>query len=105
MFINEELVGKIVTIKFNSGIEVVAQLLAIDDDHNTLNLSEPRIVVINGEELALIPYLFTGPASSVTVPRDSVMTIVESHKRSAEDYEKIVEVVDTYQEPITTEDK
>jgi hypothetical protein len=97
MYNIDELVGEIVTIKFTSGIEVVTQLTAHDEDYNLLHLSEPRIVVINGEDLALIPYLFTGPASEVTVPVNTVMTIVKSHERSAEDYQNIVNVTDEYQ--------
>ena len=98
MYNIEELIGEIVTIKFTSGIEVVAQLLSHDEDHNILHLSEPRIVVINGDDLALIPYLFTGPATAVTIPVNTVMSVVKSHQRSAEDYEKIVAVVDEYQQ-------
>lgn len=98
MYNIDELIGEIVTIKFTSGIEVVTQLLSHDEDHSILHLSEPRIVVINGDDLALIPYLFTGPATAVTIPVNTVMSIVKSHQRSAEDYEKIVAVVDEYQQ-------
>jgi len=98
MYNLEDLTGKIVTIKFVAGIEVVAQLAAHDEDNNVLELLEPRIVVINGEELALIPYLFTGPASMISVPTSQVMSIVETHERSAKDYENIINVADNYQE-------
>lgn len=98
MYDLEALTGEIITIKNTSGIEIVAQLLAHDEDNNVLELSEPRIVVINGEELALIPYLFTGPASMVSIPVSQVMSIVKAHERSAKDYEEIIAVKDTYQE-------
>lgn len=91
MYNLEDLVGKIVTIKFISGIEVMAQLLANDEENNLLQLSEPRIVVINGEEIALIPYLFTGSSESISVPMSAVLSVVESLEKSAVDYEKIVE--------------
>lgn len=90
MYDIEELVSKIVTIKLTSGIEIVTQLLGVDNDNNYLQLSDPRIVVINGEDLALIPYLFTGPTDSVTIPISTLLSIVESHKQSADDYQRII---------------
>lgn len=91
MYNIEDLVSKIVTIKLTSGIELIAQLLGVDNDNNYLQLSNPRIVVINGEELALIPYLFTGPAESITIPTINLLSIVESHTESSKDYERIIE--------------
>jgi hypothetical protein len=104
MYDLEALTGEIITIKNISGIEIVAQLLAYDEDNDVLELSEPRIVVINGEELALIPYLFTGPASIVSIPTSQIMSLVKSHERSAEDYQKIIDVVDEYQEATSTDE-
>ncbi len=98
MYDLEKLTGEIITLKNISGIEIIAQLMAHDEDHEVLELSDPRIVVINGEELALIPYLFTGPATSVTIPISQIMSIVKAHDRSAEDYNKIIQVADDYQE-------
>jgi len=100
MYDLDKLTGEIITLKNISGIEIIAQLMAHDEDNNVLELSEPRIVVINGEDLALIPYLFTGPASSVTIPTSQIMSLVKAHERSTEDYNKIVEVVDEYQEEV-----
>ena len=90
MDIFEELVGKTVTIKFTSGIEVIAQLLSEDEDNHLLYLGEPRIVIINGEDIALIPYLFTAPSATVSVPTSTVLSIVETFESSTKDYHKIV---------------
>ena len=58
MYDLENLTGDIVTMKLTNGIELLAQLLGTDEDNNYFTLGEPRIVVINGADLALIPYVY-----------------------------------------------
>ncbi len=62
MYNLDQLSGEVITLKLTSGIEVLAQMLSVDEDNNFLTLGEPKIVVINGPDLALIPYICTGPA-------------------------------------------
>ena len=67
MYNLEDDLGKVKSIKLSNGVEVIASLLSITDDY--LNLGEPRVVVINDDELALIPYIFTGSSEEVVVGR------------------------------------
>jgi len=98
MYNIDDFIGKIATLKLVNGIELVCQVLAHDNENKILNIGNPRVVVINGEELALIPYSFTGLAEEVCIPMSSVQTILETYKESADDYEKLVN-------PSTTADK
>lgn len=90
MYNLDHLVGKVVTIKFNNGIEIISLLTAYMDDIKYVTLQEPRTVVAAEKELALIPYLFTSSSKEVIIPQASIQTIVKSLPESAKSYEEIV---------------
>ncbi len=89
MYNIEDDLGKVKSIKLSNGVEVIATLLSVTDDN--LNLGEPRVVVINDDELALIPYIFTGSSEEVVVSRSEVQTVVDTLEQSAKDYQDIIE--------------
>lgn len=93
MYNLEELSGEVITLKLTSGIEVLAQLLSVDEDNNFLTLGEPKIVVINGPDLALIPYIFTGPTEEVTMPLSAILSVCKATDASKQDYEALNEEV------------
>jgi len=91
MYNLDELLGEVVTIKFNNGIEIVALLGHINEDDNIVTLANPRVVVINGDQgLALIPYAFTADTSSVFVPMTSIQAMLKTVNESVEDYNDVV---------------
>ena len=93
MYNLDELSGEVITLKLTSGIEVLAQMLSVDEDNNFLTLGEPKIVVINGPDLALIPYIFTGPTEEVTMPLSAILSVCKATNASKQDYEALNEEV------------
>lgn len=89
MYNLEELSGEVVTLKLTSGIEILSQLLGVDDDNKLLTLGIPKIVVINGPDLALIPYIFTGPTDEVTMPLSAILSVCKASNDSKADYEAL----------------
>jgi hypothetical protein len=89
MYNLEELSGEVVTLKLTSGIEILSQLLGVDDDNKLLTLGIPKIVVINGPDLALIPYIFTGPTDEVTMPLSAILSVCKASDESKADYEAL----------------
>jgi hypothetical protein len=89
MYNLEELSGEVVTLKLTSGIEILSQLLGVDDDNKLLTLGLPKIVVINGPDLALIPYIFTGPTDEVTMPLSAILSVCKASDDSKADYEAL----------------
>ena len=99
MYNLDQLSGEVITLKLTSGIEVLAQMLSVDEDNNFLTLGEPKIVVINGPDLALIPYIFTGPTEEVTMPLSSILSVCKATDASQQDYEALNdEVANTVEE-------
>jgi hypothetical protein len=82
--------GKVVTVKFTNGIELIARVVGVSDNTSTIYLNKPRVVVVKENELALVPYLFTGADSEVPIASSSIQTLVDTLESSAVEYENIV---------------
>ena len=89
MYNLEDLAGEVVTLKLISGIEVLAQLYGVDKDEGLFTVGEPKIVVINGADLALIPYIFTGSTEEVTMPLSAILSVCKASDESKADYEAL----------------
>ena len=90
MYNLKSLITKVVTIKFNNGMEIIAKFLGMNDEGTILTLGNPKVIVISEKDLAIIPYMYTGDTKEVYVRLDSVQTIVKSVDKSAADYEDLV---------------
>jgi len=88
MYNAKELVGKVVTVKLTSGVEVIGFLLALNEKSNMLNLKNPNTVVIYDDEIAVIPFMYTGTTQEVIMSLDQVLTVVKSNEKSETDYLK-----------------
>tara|TARA_B100000161_G_scaffold258258_1_gene223017 strand:- start:260 stop:550 length:291 start_codon:yes stop_codon:yes gene_type:complete len=91
MYNAKELVGKVVTVKLTSGVEVIGFLLALNEKSNMLNLKNPNTVVIYDDEIAVIPFMYTGTTEEVIMSLDQVLTVVKSNEKSETDYLKLHE--------------
>ena len=91
MYNAKELVGKVVTVKLTSGVEVIGFLLALNEKSNMLNLKNPNTVVIYDDEIAEIPFMYTGTTQEVIMSLDQVLTVVKSNEKSETDYLKLHE--------------
>ena len=91
MYNAKELVGKVVTVKLTSGVEVIGFLLALNEKSNMLNLKNPNTVVIYDDEIAVIPFMYTGTTQEVIMSLDQVLTVVKSNEKSENDYLKLHE--------------
>ncbi len=91
MYNAKELVGKVVTIKLTSGVEIIGLLLALNEKNNMLNLKDPNTVVIFEDEVAVIPFMYTGSTDEVIMSLDQVLTVVRTNEKSESDYLKLHE--------------
>lgn len=91
MYNTEALIGKIVTIKLVTGVELMAKLMSFVKADNIIFLEEPRTVIIMDNQIAVVPYQYTGPSIEVAMSTDNILSIVESLENSANDYLKLIE--------------
>jgi hypothetical protein len=91
MYYLEEMTGQVVTAKTTNGLEMIASLLAYDDENNMITFGQPRVIVVNSEgELALIPYAYTAPTEIMMVHESHVVTVLKTGETSEADYLRIV---------------
>jgi len=93
----KELLGKVVTIKTLTGLEMIGTLISTNDDNNLIVLTNPRMVVLSNtgdnenNSIAVVPFTFTSITDQISFTTDKVLSVSETIKESAEDYLKIVE--------------
>jgi len=85
-----ELVSKVVTLRGISGEEIIGTLLGLDEESNVYVLNQPRLVVINNNEVSLIPYLLTCDVESVPFNGDSIVTMLETSGTISREYQTMV---------------
>tara|TARA_B100000927_G_scaffold161121_1_gene129848 strand:- start:47 stop:340 length:294 start_codon:yes stop_codon:yes gene_type:complete len=90
MYEFKELVGKTVTVKTISGIEIIAKLVAYDEESFNISLANPRLVVLAEEEVAVVPYTFTSKSEQLHLLREQFFSIDLSLENSSSDYDRLV---------------
>lgn len=97
MYNIEELVGKVVTIK-TSNAEYVALLNGVDEELTTLTLENPQLVMIQGGDVLLMPFVLTAEPQQVFMSTNDVLAVMESLEATAKDYLEISEEVEEVEE-------
>lgn len=71
-------VGKVYTLKFNSGEEVVAKMTA-EGVGNFIEVSEPVSIAPGPQGMGLVPSMFTAdPSQSVTINTNNIAMYAET---------------------------
>lgn len=76
--------GDVVSIKLINGDEIIARLEA--DDHNGITVDRPLALTMSGQGLGMIPWIFLGDKSTVTLKREHIFVMVPSKKDAADQY-------------------
>ena len=76
--------GDVVSIKLINGDEIIARFEKEDSD--TITISRPMALTMNGQGLGMIPWVFLGKDSSITVNKSNTFFVVESKGEAANQY-------------------
>lgn len=72
--------GDVVTVKLNSGEELIAKL--IDEDANYYTLSKPMVILMTQQGPSLAPYIFTiGNDRLVKLSKSSTTTLIQETEK------------------------
>ena len=83
-------IGKVVTIRSITGEEYIGKLKTIDDIHNTITVLNPRAVMINEDQVVLLPFVLTAKAETVMLPMENIFSVLLTLAETSKDYEKLV---------------
>lgn len=90
MYYAQGFVGKTVTLRTNTGEEIIAELLGLDTDNQLLTVQNPRVVALNENQVVLLPYVLTAQTLSVTIDAGSLISILETAEGTAKEYQNMV---------------
>lgn len=91
MYYLDSFIGKVVTLKTQKGEEFICKLIGFNDDKSVLTVSNPKIVIIAGESVALVPFALTADSATVFLQSSQLLTVMETITSSAEDYLSMIE--------------
>ncbi len=86
-----DLLGKVVTLKTSKGDEIIARLIGVDEETNTLTLEYPKIVVVAGDTVVLAPFALTAKADLIISEAKQYLAIMESLESTVKDYNDLIE--------------
>lgn len=86
MYNTKDLIGKVITVKLLSGLEIISKLIGYDDKKGILTIDNPKIIVVAEGEVATMPFTFTGNSVMTFIRESDCLAIFESAEASAEDY-------------------
>lgn len=78
--------GSIVTVKLNSGEELVARFESEDDDY--LNISKVRTVAHGQQGLGIIPWMMTSQTATISINKSTVVAYTPTDEEIAKSYQE-----------------
>ncbi len=78
--------GSIVTVKLNSGEELVARFESEDDD--SLNISKVRTVAHGQQGLGIIPWMMTSQTATISINKSTVVAYTPTDEEIAKSYQE-----------------
>jgi len=94
MYYINDLLGKVVTLKTQKGEEFIGTLMGVDDDKTVLTIMNPKIVVIAGQDVALVAFALTAETETVFMQADQLLTVMKTIETSANDYLDMIRAED-----------
>ncbi len=76
--------GDVVSIKLINGDEIIARYEKEDAD--TITINRPLALTMNGQGLGMIPWVFLGKDTAVTISKSNTFFVVESKGEAAKQY-------------------
>lgn len=104
MYYINELLGKVVTLKTQKGEEFIGTLMGIDEDKTVLTIKNPKIVVIAGQDVALVPFALTAETETVFMQADQLLTVMKTIETSANDYLDMISAEEEIKRDLTSVD-
>lgn len=78
--------GSIITVKLNSGEELVARFETEDDDY--LNISKVRTVAHGQQGLGIIPWMMTSQTATISINKSTVVAYTPTDEEIAKSYQE-----------------
>ena len=78
--------GSIITVKLNSGEELVARFE--DENDDSLNISKVRTVAHGQQGLGIIPWMMTSQTATISINKSTVVAYTPTDEEIAKSYQE-----------------
>lgn len=78
--------GSIITVKLNSGEELVARYE--DETETNLNISKVRTVAHGQDGLGIIPWMMTAQSNTISINKSTVVAFTQTDKEISKSYQQ-----------------
>ena len=86
MYDIKSLIGKTVTVKLTSGVELITKLIGYVAKDKNVTCEFPMTIIISDNEVAAVPYQYTGNSSEVVFSINKILSICPTLAKPEEDY-------------------
>jgi len=86
MYDIKSLIGKTVTVKLTSGVELITKLIGYVAKDKNVTCEYPMTIIISDNEVAAVPYQYTGNSSEVVFSINKILSICPTLAKPEEDY-------------------
>lgn len=86
MYDIKSLIGKTVTVKLTSGVELITKLIGFVAKDKNVTCEYPMTIIISDGEVAAVPYQYTGNSSEVVFSINKILSICPTLAKPEEDY-------------------
>tara|TARA_B100001093_G_scaffold284135_1_gene271416 strand:- start:363 stop:677 length:315 start_codon:yes stop_codon:yes gene_type:complete len=86
MYDIKSLIGKTVTVKLTSGVELITKLIGYVAKDKNVTCEYPMTIIISDGEVAAVPYQYTGNSSEVVFSINKILSICPTLAKPEEDY-------------------
>jgi len=86
MYDIKSFIGQTVTVKLTSGVELITKLIGYVAKDKNVTCEYPMTIIISDNEVAAVPYQYTGNSSEVIFSLNKILTICPTLAKPEEDY-------------------
>jgi hypothetical protein len=84
------LLSKTVTIRSITGEEYLGRLSDVNVENGTITVLNPRVVVINDDQVVLLPFVLTANTEEVQLSMSNIFSVLETLTQTAIEYGTVV---------------
>lgn len=92
--------GNVITIRAVGGQEYVGALMAVDEENELITVYRPRMVMINDNQVYMVPFALTANAPEAVLRMDQIFTILDTLPETAAEYQNMIEAEDAVEEKL-----
>lgn len=90
MYNVDQLIGKVATVRLVGGEELITTIIGIDEDYTTVTVGHPMVVVVDSNNISLLPFAVTSNVVQVIMNTNNILAIMPTSVDTAKAYIEMI---------------